>query len=266
MSEPERVHAAARGFDRAADAYERARPDYPLEGIAYLADQLDLRTGRVVLDLAAGTGKLSRALLPFGPRVIAVEPSEGMRRVFRSAVPSVDLLDGTAEAIPLPEGSVDAVVVGQAFHWFRAPEALREIARVVRPDGRLGLIWNRRDESVAWVARLGELIHSRDRRGAPSAWDEAWASAFGSPGPFGPLTHRDCRLVQHLTPEGVVDRVLSVSFLATAKEDEQRAIASEVRALLASSEATAGRTEVDLPYRTDVYVSSLRHAPRGASA
>jgi SAM-dependent methyltransferase len=257
MTSPGRVHEAARGFDRAAPAYERGRPEYPSDAVAYLAQQLDIRAGHTVLDLAAGTGKLTRQLLPFGPRVIAVEPSEGMRRVFRSAVPSVEPLDGTAEAIPLPDRCVDAVVVGQAFHWFRAPEALSEIARVLRPGGGLGLIWNKRDESVPWVARLGEMIHAHDHRGAPSAREEAWVAAFGPAGPFGPLTRRDFHLVQRLTPHGVVERVLSVSFVATAPEEEQRAIASQVRRILATFKATAGRAEVDLPYRTDVYVARL---------
>jgi SAM-dependent methyltransferase len=264
--EPGRVHGSARGFDRAADAYEAGRPEYPPEAIGHLAAELGLRPGRTVLDLAAGTGKLTRSLLGTGARVVAVEPSEGMRRVFREAVHSVELLDGTAEAIPLPDGSVDAATVGQAFHWFRAEAALPEIARVLRADGALGLVWNRRDESVAWVGRLGALIRALDRVGSPNARDEAWAQAFGPPGPFGPLERREFRHVQRLAPDGVVQRALSVSFVALAPQAEQRALAVEVRALLDSSPETRGRSIVELPYETVVYLARRRDGPDGAGS
>jgi ubiquinone/menaquinone biosynthesis C-methylase UbiE len=129
------VHAAAaRGFARSADAYERARPDYPAEAIAWLAERVGLGPGRTVVDLAAGTGKLTRPLADNGARVIAVEPVAEMR----AALPaSVEALDGTAESIPLDDGSVDLVTVAQAFHWFDGDAALAEIARVLRPEGRL---------------------------------------------------------------------------------------------------------------------------------
>jgi SAM-dependent methyltransferase len=225
--------------------------------MAYLARSIGAGTGRVVLDLAAGTGKLTRALRAFGPQLIAVEPSDGMRRVFASVVAGVPVYDGTAEAIPLADKSVDAVVVGQAFHWFRTEAALREIARVMRPGGALGLIWNRRDERVPWVAHLGAMINSRDRRGAPDSKDERWTSAFDGQGPFGPLEHRSFRFVQPLSPDGVVERVLSISFLATVPKEEQRSIASAVRSLLASTPETVGRAIVEFPYTTDVYVARL---------
>src|SRR5690349_6622753 len=149
--------AAAGGFATAADAYERGRPGYPEEAIAWMAERLDLREGRNLLDLAAGTGKLTRTLVPFGAHVVAVEPIDEMREQLFRALPDVDAFDGTAESIPLPDGSVDAVTCGQAFHWFRAEQALKEIHRVLRPAGGLALVWNVRDLSDPLQARVNEI-------------------------------------------------------------------------------------------------------------
>jgi ubiquinone/menaquinone biosynthesis C-methylase UbiE len=149
---------AAAGFDRAADAYERGRPAYPADAVAHLAAHFRLGEGVTVLDLAAGTGKLTRMLATTGATVIAVEPVEGMRRVLAEVVPGARVLDGTAEAIPVEDGAVDAVTVAQAFHWFDSDRAVAEIARALRPGGGLGLIWNTFDTSVPWVETLRTLV------------------------------------------------------------------------------------------------------------
>ena len=154
---------AAAGFARAADAYERGRPGYPPEAIAHLVAELGLWDGTTVLDLAAGTGKLTRVLQATGATVIAVEPVEAMRRVLSEAVPGVEVRAGTAEAIPVADGSLDAVTVAQAFHWFDAGRALHEIYRTLRPGGGLGLIWNMFDTSIDWVAALQALVHAHQR-------------------------------------------------------------------------------------------------------
>ena len=147
------------------EAYERARPDYPPEAIAWLAQALDLRAGRTVVDLAAGSGKLTRPLAVLGCEVIAIEPVAEMRAAIG---PTARALDGTAEAMPLPDDSADAVTVGQAFHWFDGPAALAEIERVLRPGGALALVWNRRPvESSALHAAISELI-APDRGVAPA--------------------------------------------------------------------------------------------------
>ena len=136
---------ASPSFARSAAQYERARPGYAPEAVAFLVERLGLGPGRVVVDLAAGTGKLARQLVPSGARVVAVEPLAEMR----SLIPAgIEVLDGTAEAIPLPDASADAVTVAQAFHWFDAEAALREIERVLRPGGLLALVSNRRDPSA----------------------------------------------------------------------------------------------------------------------
>jgi SAM-dependent methyltransferase len=140
-----RRRLAAPSFARSADAYERARPGYAPEAVTFLAERLGLGPGRVVVDLAAGTGKLARQLVPSGARVVAVEPLAEMR----SLIPAgIEVLDGTAEAIPLPDDFADAVTVAQAFHWFDAEAALREIERVLQQGGSLALVSNRRDSGA----------------------------------------------------------------------------------------------------------------------
>src|SRR5262245_58367768 len=150
--------AAAHGFSSAAASYEEGRPTYPSAAGAMLARALHLGTRSLVLDLPAGPGRLTALLVGTGATVVAVEPVAEMRAVLEGALPGVRALPGTAEAIPLEAGSVDAVTVGQAFHWFRGDEALVEIHRVLRPGGGLALLWNDRDTTVGWVGRLTELM------------------------------------------------------------------------------------------------------------
>ncbi|HEY6569104.1 MAG TPA: class I SAM-dependent methyltransferase, partial [Candidatus Limnocylindrales bacterium] len=160
----ETIHpAAARGFGSSAEIYERARPGYPPDAVAEIVQLLDLRPGRTLLELGAGTGKLTRLLAPTGAYIVAVEPVASMRATLSTVIDGddgVEIVDGTAEAVPLPAGSVDAVVVAQAFHWFDAIRALSEVHRVLRSGGRLLLAINQRDESVPWVRALGDLIRT----------------------------------------------------------------------------------------------------------
>ena len=249
------VHPIVRGFDRAAETYERGRPDYPATVVRHLGRVLRLHRSTTVVDLGSGTGKFTRALAPRGAARIAIEPTEGMRRVFARELPDVPVLAGTAEAIPLPDGFADAVVVAQAFHWFRPRPALGEIARILRPGGGLGLVWNLRDESVPWSHRLSELIEGyRDPRGIPRSRERRWRSEFGRrKGPFGPLFEKVFSHVQRASVETFVARVLSVSVIAVLPRAEQRGVAAKVRAVLASDPATRGRSVLAMPYRTDVY-------------
>src|SRR5712691_5505668 len=139
------LHPATRGF-AAADVYERGRPDYPAAAVERIVDRLGLRPGTTVLDLAAGTGKLTRLLVPSGANIVAVEPLHEMRAELERRVPRVATMNGTAEKIPLSDAYVDAVTVASAFHWFREEQALREIRRVLKPGGGIALVWNARDE------------------------------------------------------------------------------------------------------------------------
>jgi SAM-dependent methyltransferase len=213
------------------------------------------------VDLGSGTGKFTRAIERLGAARVAVEPTAGMRRVFAEAVPTVPVLDGTAEAIPLPDRFADAVVSAQAFHWFRARPALREIRRVLRPGGGLGLVWNSRDDSVPWSLRLTELLEVH--RGTTPRYRERTGGAFrravldrffsekGSG--FSPLHHRAFPHAQEGPPAMFVDRALSVSMIAVLPARERRVVAEEVRQLLATDPDTRGRSRIVLPYRTDVY-------------
>jgi SAM-dependent methyltransferase len=249
--------AAARGFARAVDAYERSRPGYPPDAVERLCEAAGVGPGRTVLDLAAGTGKLTRLLVGRGAELVAVEPVEEMRAALARALPEVRALAGTAEDLPLASGSVDAVVAGSAFHWFRGDEALAEIHRVLRPDGRLGLVWNVRDESVPWVRELSALMEPH-RGAAPGYRSGAWKEAFRRTQLFSPLGHAEFRHVHRLEPEAVVARVASVSFVAALPARDRAAVLAGVRALLARDPATRGRKLVELSYRTDVWWCGAR--------
>jgi SAM-dependent methyltransferase len=235
------VHrAAATGFARSVEAYERARPEYPHEAIAWLADALDLRPGRTVVDLAAGTGKLSRPLAALGCEVIAVEPVAQMRAAIG---PGIRALDGTAEHMPLPDDGADVVTVGQAFHWFDGPRALAEIERVLRPGGALALLWNRRPvESSELHAAISEIVKPY-QGDAPRHASGAWRDAFAGHD----LEERVFAFSQRLDADGLADRVGSTSFIAALDEDEHARVLERVRALVHGD-------SVDVPYICEVHI------------
>jgi SAM-dependent methyltransferase len=227
----------ARSFSSVAEAYERARPEYPAAAARWLTGEPPLD----VVDLAAGTGKLTRVLTALGHHVTAVEPLAEMRAYLEAAVPGARALDGTAEAIPLADESADVIVAAQAFHWFDQPVALREIARVLRPKGRLGLIWNIRDEAVGWVARLSAIVGAEpvDRGETSAAVD---ASAL-----FGPVERREWRWRQPLTRDRLRELVLSRSYCAALPEVERAPILEAVERLY---DEAAGADGLSMPYVT----------------
>lgn len=246
MSVDDIDEVAARGFEAGAEAYEVARPGYPDEAVAALARVLPLTASTRVCDLAAGTGKLTRRLVDAGADVVAVEPVPGMRAQLAQATPSATILDGTAEAIPLPDASVDAVTVAQAFHWFAAPEALAEIARVLRPGGGLAILWNERDERTAWVAEMSRLIRWHER--TVSRYQHVdWAAVVAASGHFSPLAEEVVGWDQPMTRDLLADRVRSISYIAVMPPVERERLAAEVTGLVAR------RAEpFDLPYRCRV--------------
>jgi SAM-dependent methyltransferase len=238
---------ATAGFGSSADAYERGRPPYPDDAVAYLAAELGLGPAARVLDLAAGTGKLTRLLVEGGAEVVAVEPVAAMREALTQAVPGVTVLDGTAEAIPLADGSVAAVTVAQAFHWFDAEAAIAEIHRVLRPGGQLGLIWNVMGADADWLAALRELVHGI-RGAVPAYGPSPWRDAFRATSLFTPLVERSFGLIHELDEDGLVDRIASTSYVAALPDADRGRLLEQVRALVAGVPRP-----LRLPYRTDVF-------------
>jgi SAM-dependent methyltransferase len=246
----ERWQAQAASFGAVADAYERGRPPYPAEAIGWLipAGAAD------VLDLGAGTGKLTRQLTGRGLDVSAVEPSEGMREKLRQAVPGVRALEGSAERIPLPGGSVDAVLVAQAWHWVDPARAVPEVARVLRPGGQLGMLWNIRDERADWVAGLGAILRQSD--GAHAVSSNVSAAPRVGP-PFGQLERRDVAWVHHLSPGALVDMVSSRSYVSTMSPVDREKLLNDLRNLMRTHPALAGAGEIALPYVTRCWRTRL---------
>jgi SAM-dependent methyltransferase len=234
--------AHARSFGPAADIYERGRPGYPDAALDWL-----LPAGRPrVVDLGAGTGKLTRQIRDRGLEVTAVDPSEQMLAQLTLAVPAAPALVGSAERIPLPAGSADAVLVAQAWHWVDPAEAVPEIARILTPGGRLGLVWNLRDESEPWVRRLGEIIGNTESERDPTVGP-----------PFGPVEITHFRWTMTLGPERLIDLVASRSAVILLPAAERAAVLNEVRRLIATHPDLVGRTEFRLPFVTECARATL---------
>jgi SAM-dependent methyltransferase len=210
----------------------------------------------VVIDLAAGTGKLTRRLLESGARVVAIEPLPEMRALLARTAPGAEPLDGTAERMPLAEASADAVTVGQAFHWFRAEPALAEIARVLAPAGALALVWNIRDLDDPLQAELNGLL-APYRRQAPSEHEQPWRAALAASPFFGPFELRSFAWDASSTAPELRERIASVSFVAALSPAEREALLDRVEQL-----ARTRGEPFPFRYRTDVYVVE-RLAPPG---
>lgn len=224
-------------FGSQAAAYERGRPSYPPEAIDWL-----LPDGvHDVLDLGAGTGKLTTRLVERGLNVIAVDPLAEMLEVLSNSLPETPALLGTAEEIPLPDNSVDAVLVAQAWHWVDPERAIPEVARVLRPGGRLGLVWNTRDERLGWVADLGRIIGSED---------DPFNHTVSLPTPFSGQQRHQVEWTSYLTPQALLDMVASRSYCITAPEAARKKTLQQVRELLSTHPALAQSTGLALPYVT----------------
>ena len=235
----------ALSFGGVADAYERARPAYPPEAVAWLVGS----SPATVLELGAGTGKLTQQLAARGHTVIATDPSEPMLRrlTARRTTPAAVL--ATAERIPLGARSVDTVVSAQAFHWFDPARALPEIARVLRLGGTLALVWNLRDERIPWVRRLGRLIGTQELQSDP-------APALDASGLFLQVEHHTFRFWQQLTRSSLQDLVRSRSNIAVMSPSERDRVLAEVDALYA--DYARGSEGLRLPYVTHCYRAQVR--------
>jgi SAM-dependent methyltransferase len=230
------LHPLAEQFGSVADVYERGRPEYVPAVVGALAAELEIGPGDRVLDLAAGTGKLTRALLAFGLDVVAVEPQGSLREKLIERIGAERVREGMAEAIPLPDSSAAAVTVADAFHWFDRGRALEEIRRVLRPGGGLAIVTTVPDWSGAsWAAELGSLVQaSRPEHlhfdGPP--WQDAVRAAVGWSEP------REVRVTtdQPTSPERIVDHMASMSWIAAMPAGERRVRVEKFRKLVLSGE------------------------------
>jgi SAM-dependent methyltransferase len=247
------VHeVAAAGFSNPGD-YEAARPSYPPAAVAWFVEHLRIAPGATVVDLAAGTGKLTRLLVPAGADLIAAEPVAGMRATFRDVLPNVPIVATTAEQLPFRDGSLDAVTIAQAFHWFDEDRAIAALARAVRVGGRVGLVWNARDRSVPWVNDVWSIMDRVEKR-APWRDHENWRdSAMRERPGFGPLHAAEFRHEQTISPAAMVQRVASVSHVAVLPQADRESVLDEVRAVLRADPQTRNRDELQVPYRVDCY-------------
>ena len=230
----------ADSFALVAGSYERGRPGYPDEAVRWLVGD----EPKDVVDLGAGTGKLTRSLVALGHRVTAIEPLPEMLELLPAAAPGAFAILGNAEIIPLPDASADVVTAAQAFHWFDHAVALPEIARVLRPGGRLALVWNTRDDREPWVAKLSATIGSEsiDRGDAEGPIEAS--------GLFGPVEKTTFPWVQRLDRATLRDLVLSRSYCAAKPPAERDAILVEVERLF-DEHASGG--VIELPYVTECY-------------
>jgi SAM-dependent methyltransferase len=243
------VHGlAAKGFTEGAEAYERGRPGYPSEAIDWLVTELGIGPGATVVDLAAGTGKLSRELAGTGATVVAVEPLERMRALIE---PPIRAVEGTAEEIPLDDALADVVTVAQAFHWFDGERALAEIHRVLRPAGHLALVWNVRLLDDPGQAAIEELISPYTRE-IPRHRSGEWRGPIEATELFGRLEERAFPNLQRLDADGLADRVGSTSAIAALDLPERERLLSAVRGLAAEGTVT-------LRYRCEIQV--MRREP-----
>jgi len=234
----------ALSFGGVADAYERGRPGYPREAVAWLSGERPT----TVLELGAGTGKLTRELIALGHAVHATEPDESMLEVLQRELPQAHARLGSAEDIEAPDQSYDVVVAAQAFHWFDLERALPEIARVLRPGGRLTMVWNERDERIPWVKRLGALIGSPDQLRDPS-------EAIEQSGFFGPVALSSYRFWQVVDRHSIQDLAVSRSAVATLDEERRAAKVSEVLAFY--DDFGRGMDGMQLPYHARCFRASV---------
>ncbi len=236
----------AAAFESSAASYERGRPGYPAEAVALLARELGIGPGARVLDLACGTGKLTRQLLESGASVIGMEPLPAMRAEFAVVLPDVELLDGSAEAIGLPDASIDVVTVAQAFHWFDPPKALAEIARVLRPGGGLAALWNEADERDPATKHLFTAVRKVGNR--PDTVEVDWRAVFDDSDRFEPARRGRYRWVDHVSHADLLATVESRSYVSVLEPDHRASYLAGIAAHIAELPEPFA-----LPYFTEVF-------------
>jgi SAM-dependent methyltransferase len=235
-------------FGAHADEYERARPAWPEEAARWLVPE----GSELVVELGAGTGKLTRAVAALGVRVVAVEPDTRMLAVLHAL--GLEGVEGSAEAIPFDAGVADAVVAGSSFHWFELEPALREIHRVLRPEARLGFGWNHRDDRHPTIARMGEAVYAAQARTRGPRWrSRDWPADIAAGGRFRDVEHRLFEHVHELPREALDDHLLSYSGVALLPEDERRRVFAEVAEILDADPSVSDGDRLRLPFVVAAY-------------
>lgn len=233
-------------FGAAAAEYRAGRPEYPAEAVRWLIERVDPATGRIA-DVGAGTGKLTRAVIAAGASaVVAVDPDPVMLAALREELPDVPTMEGTAENLPFDDASLDAVILGQAWHWVEPVTGSLEVGRVVRAGGTLGLIWNIRDTSVEWVNRLTEIMH---RSNAEILIDEGGPVVSD---PFGELEQSSWSWTRAMTRDDLFSMARSRSYMITADVEERAAVEQRLHELFDELGVVDDAT-IDMPYVTTAF-------------
>lgn len=236
----------ATSFGAQAGNYEVGRPDYPFEAVAWMLERMPHGSRRIA-DVGAGTGKLTRVLAEApDAEVVAVDPDPVMLATLRGAVPGVPTFQGSAEQLPLPDASVDAVVLGQAWHWVDPVAGSAEIGRAVRSGGVLGLIWNIRDDRVDWVRRLTEIMHGSHAENMLAEGDPTVSA------PFSGLEQERWEWTRPVTRDVLHRMAASRSYIITASDEEKARITRELDALFDELDLHGDAT-IELPYVTRAY-------------
>jgi len=253
MTHPGSRLERARSFGPAADLYDQVRPSYPVVAIQWALAPLGSGRHRLA-DVGAGTGILTRVLGSMGHQVVAIEPDPRMRERLSETTPGVEVVDGRAEEIPLPDGRLDAAVAGQAYHWFDGESAHRELARVIRPGGVFAAVWNERDRTVPWLAEYSRIIDPDREPGRSSGRRDVDSYGDG----FEPVERAEFRHAVACTPERLVSLAQTRSRFLTASPQRQAEVTAAVHRLAQEHPDLAGSAEFPLPYVTEVFRARRR--------
>lgn len=244
---------AAQGFQQAATVYEEARPSYPSEAIDWIKSLCDKPD--IVIDLGAGTGKLTRLLGPLGAReLVAVEPVQAMRENLKNIPIITKIIDGTAEHIPFDDHTVDMIICGQSFHWFANHRALAEFNRVLKSNGILVLLWNRADSlGKEWADNITRYIDSLNPDKAVRYKSMEWKKAFDDQKFFSTVQEKQFSHQQRVTRDLIIKRMLSTSFVAALPSEQKTKLVQDVEKMLDNVDEIRDAEEIDLTHLTDVY-------------
>ncbi|WP_159123924.1 MULTISPECIES: class I SAM-dependent methyltransferase [Acinetobacter] len=246
--------AAQQGFSAAAELYQQVRPDYPADLSPWLAETLSLPVDADLVDLGTGTGKFIPYLRPLSSHITAIDPVPEMLAQLKLAHPDIHTLEGMSHQLPLPNHSVNAVFCAQSFHWFSNLETLKELDRVLKPQGFLVLVWNQRDITVDWVKALADCIAPLEGD-TPRYYSGAWRKVFEEQNLFQPYAETQMRQLQHGPVEQVVSkRLLSTSFIAALPKEQQQQLKQQFEQIIKNYTDKGAEDMINFPYVTYVYV------------